>query len=259
MKTSFIRVYFVYPNRQNKEKAMTKRKKIILLIIVLAVIAGIAYGVNAMSGGSVISAPLASPQTKLALNKNFSKELDSHLGIPDGSTPITIQAASSNCSANVLVYVLYACQDYQAGHISKSQLLEVMKNTKGSIDYLTDVFNKNNKIVMTYPIINQQQGPCYTETEPNGVQNYNTKNYVELQPKIFDLINQMYQEQDPDKIYLDLQEIGVMYEQSTFYYSENMQFGMDKITTAQFKPTWIISYCGMTADSVQKTLEEQLH
>jgi len=222
---------------------MTKRKKIIVLIIVLAVIAGIAYGVNAMSGGSVISAPLASPQTKLALNKNFSKVLNAQTPSQEGATPMQIQEYSSRMAANVLVYVLYACQDYQAGHINKSQMLDVMKNTKGSIDFIESGFNSANSTVLTYPIENKQLGASYVENEPDGTWKGNTVNFVKIQSQIFDAINQMYQENDPDKIYLNLQQIGVLFEQSTFYYSENMQFGMDKITTAQFKPTWITSIC----------------
>jgi len=239
---------------------MTKKKKIILLIIILAVIAGIAYGVNAMSGGSVVSAPLASPQTKLALNKNFSKALNAHIGVPDDSTPLDIQGQSGKIAANVLVYVLYACQDYQAGHINKSQMLDVMKNTHGSIDFIEGKFNTANKIMLTYPVENENSvGECYVQTNPNGSQSANTVNYVKIQQKIFDMINQMYQEQDPDKIYSDLQQIGVLYEQATFYYNENMQFGLDQITTAQFKPTWITTYCGMTPDSIQTTLTQILH
>ena len=238
---------------------MTKRKKIILLIIVLAVIAGIAYGVNAMSGGSVVSAPLASPQTKLALNKNFSKALNAHIGVPDDATPLQIQQGSSQAAMNVLVYVLSAYQDYQAGHISKAQMLEIMRNTKGSIEFIENSFNPANSKVLSYPIQNTSIGNSYIETEANGVQNGNAVKFVQLQPKIFDLINQMYSEKTPEKIYTDLQQIGVMMEQGTFYFSSNMQFGLDKITIAQFRPTWITGNTLVTPDSIQTTLTQISH
>jgi len=238
---------------------MTKRKKIILLIIVLAVIAGIAYGVNAMSGGSVISAPLASPQTKLALNKNFSKVLNTKIPVQSDATPIQIQEGAAQLAANVLVYVLYACQDYQAGHINKSQMLTVMKNTKGSIDFIEGTFNTANSTVLNYTIENKNPGgECYVETESNGVQNWNTVNFVKIQSQIFDAINQMYQEKDPDKIYANLQQVGVLLEQSTFYFSSNMQFGLDKITTTQFKPTWITGNCMTPPNDFQNTLSKDL-
>jgi len=237
---------------------MTKRKKIILLIIVLAVIAGIAYGVNAMSGGSVVSAPLASPQTKLALNKNFSKVLNTKIPVQSDATPIQIQEGAAQLAANVLVYVLYACQDYQAGHISKSQMLAVMKNTHGSIEFIESGFNVANSTVLTYPIENKQLGASYVENESDGTWKGNTVNFVKIQPQIFDAINQMYQEKDPDKIYAELQQVGVLLEQSTFYFSSNMQFGLDKITTTQFKPTWITGNCMTPPNDFQYTLSKDL-
>ena len=232
---------------------MSKRTKIIglsvIILIVVVLIAKVALG------GPVF----ASEYTKVALKKNFSTAFNAHTGIPQGYMPLQIQGGQSGLAANVLVYVYYAYQDYQAGHISKKQFLEVMQNTNGAIQKLTEQFNTANKIEMTYPIENKAMGQSYVETESDGTHQWNTVNYVNLQPIIFNLLTQMYQSQDPNTIIQDMKQFGVYMEQGSFYFEFNTQYGLEQINVGSFKPEWILNNTNLNVPSVQSGLKQLLH
>jgi len=232
---------------------MSKRTKIIgLSVIILIVVVLIA---KVVFGGPVF----ASEYTKVALKKNFSTAFNAHTSPKAGSTPSGLQGGESALAGNVLVYVYYAYQDYQAGHISKKQFLEVMQNTSGAIQAITNRFNAANKVVMTYPIKEISGSPCYYELHTDGSWLANTVNYTNLQPIIFNLITKMYQSQDPEQIYNDVKQYAVYMEQGTFYYNYNTQYGLDQINVGSFKPQWLFNNVDGDFNSVQKGLKEELH
>jgi len=209
----------------------------------------------------MLSGPInASPYTKVALKPGFSQAFIGHFGIPSDTTPSFIEGNMGQGMANVMVYVYYACQDYQAGKINKKEFLQVMENTKPVVDWLTQQFNPAYDKVMTYPVENMSPGGLsYVETESDGSKNWNTANYTKLQKVIVDLVNQMYQSQDPNQIWQDVEQFGVYMEQGTFYFSNNTQYGLDQISTNNFKSEWILGNTLATPDSVQQTLTQLLH
>jgi len=232
---------------------MSKRTKIIgLSVIILIVVVLIA---KVVFGGPVF----ASAYTKVALKKNFSTAFNGHTNPPAGTTPMDIQSGESQLAANVLVYVYYAYQDYQAGHISKKQFLEVMQNTNGAIQVMINRFNEANKVVMTYPIENKQLGPSYIETNSDGSWSGNTVNFTKLQPIIFNQLTQMYQSQDPKTIYNDLMQFAVYMEQGTFYNQYNTQYGLDQINVGSFKPQWLLNNTDAPIGNMQSVLKSILH
>jgi len=222
---------------------------IVLVVVVILVVVKIALG----------PAPFASAYTKMALKKNFSTAYLAHTKPNPGTRIMDLAADSSSNAANVMVYVMYACNDYQAGHISKAQLLQVVQNTNPAIDYITGVFNQNYPIVIKYPIINEDIGMSYVETESDGSTYGNTVNFMKLQPKIFDLLTQMYQSQDPNTIIQDMKQFGVYMEQGSFYYEFNTQYGLEQINVGSFKPEWILNNTNLNVPSVQSGLKQLLH
>jgi len=226
------------------------KKKYLIPLIVLVVVVIVVVGKIALG-----PAPFASAYTKIALKKNFSTAYLAHTKPNPGTSPGNIANDASQNAANVMVYVMYACEDYQAGHISKTQLLQVMQNTKPAIDYITSLFNQNYPTVMTYPTINESRGLSYVETESDGSQQGSTVNFVKLQPKIFDLLTQMYQSQDPNTIIQDMKQFGVYMEQGSFYFEFNTQYGLEQINVGSFKPEWILKNVNETADSVQECMK----
>jgi len=232
---------------------MSKRTKIIgLSVIILIVVVLIA---KVVFGGPVF----ASAYTKVALKKNFSTAFNAHTNPQRGATPMDIQSGSAPLSGNVLVYVYYAYQDYQAGHISKKQFLEVMQNTKGAIQNIENRFTVANKIVLAYPIENKDTGDSYVETEADGTHSWNTVNFTNLQPIIMNLISQMYQSQDPEQIYDDVKQYAVYMEQGTFYYQYNTQYGLDQINVGSFKPQWLFNNTNNPAWNMQSVLKSIVH
>jgi len=226
---------------------MSKRKKIIIIVIIIIVVA--------ILGKLFIGpAPFASSYTKNALRKDFSIQFNSIVHPTPDSTSITIVPSEPNGIANVLVYVYYAYQDYQAGRISKKQFLEVMANTKGSIDFLTEIFNTNyNEVIKNDPIEVENVGECYVQTSSDGSQLWNTVNEIKISKLMVDLVNKMYQSQDPDEIYADLKLYSVYLEQSTFYFSLNTQYDLDSTINVQnFDPKWLFNNLAFTTNSVQK-------
>jgi len=219
---------------------MTKRKKIVLIIISIIVVLFIAITsvVYATSNG----APFASPYTKAALGSQFDKKMRPYITFGD-SYPIGIASNSSGLACNILVYVIYAYDDYQAGKITQSQFLKVVANTKPSIDFITTNFEKYYPIVIKYPLYNDPTGgECYLETESDGKTHGNTVNYIKIQNSMFDVLKQMYSTQDPSQIWQDIQQFGVLMEMSTFFYSQNNQYGLEsQINVQNFDPNWIIN------------------
>jgi len=199
---------------------VNRRNIIIAVVVVVLIIIGTITAL-AMSG------PInASPYTKVALKKTFSGDLAIMLEPPSGgstvATPLTIQGNCSKNAANIVVYVYYACEDYQAGHISKKEFFQILNNTRPAMNQLISAFNIVNQAVITYPIENKTPGgECFVETESDGTHSWNTVNYVKLQGIIFNLLTSMYQSQDPTQIYNDVKQFGAYMEIGTFYYEEN--------------------------------------
>jgi|GEM_PF-530031 len=225
---------------------MSKRKKIILIIVIVIIVVVL---------GRVIlgPAPFASSYTKNALRKDFSTTVNSGFIPSQQSTPITVTPTQANIIANILVYVYYAYQDYQAGRISKKQFLQVMANTKGSVDFLTNIFNTNyNEVIKNDPIAMQNIGLCYGQKNPDGTTTLNTVNFIKISRLMVDLANKMYQSQDPDEIYADLKQYSVYLEQSTFYFSLNTQYDLDSTINVQnFDPKWLFNNVNVTPSSLQ--------
>jgi len=234
---------------------IVNRRNIIIAVVVVVLIVLGAITAIAMSG------PInASPYTKVALKKTFSGDIAIITTPPSGGstvyTPILIQGNASRYAASILVYVYYACEDYQSGHISKKEFFHVMDNTRPAMNQIINAFNNANQTVLTYPIENKTPGgECYVETETNGTQTWDTVNNVKLQGIIFSLINSMYQSQDPTQIYNDVKQFGAYMEMGTFYLHENNQWGMDQITPQGFKLEWITNNDAITDDSLLKTLK----
>jgi len=225
---------------------MSKRKKIIIIVIIIIVVA--------ILGKLFIGpAPFASSYTKNALRKDFSTTVNSGFIPSQQSTPISVTPTQANIIANILVYVYYAYQDYQAGRISKKQFLEVMANTKGSIDFLTNIFNTNyNEVIKNDPIVMENNGLSYTQQNSDGSVGGNTVNYIKVSKLMVDLANKMYQSQDPDEIYADLKQYSVYLEQATFYFSLNTQYDLDSTINVQnFDPKWLFNNVSATTSSVQ--------
>ena len=205
------------------------KKKLIALIIIIVIILGILVKV-------LLSGPIfANQYTKVALKKNFSQAFMAHTAPDSSDTPLGIACGASGIAGNILVYVYYAGEDYQAGHISEAQFMQVIANSKPAIVWINGIFEKNYQISLQYPIKQMDIGPCYYELI-NGNNLYNTVNFVKLQPIIFALINQMYQSQDPNQIIQDVKQYSVYMEQGTFYYQYNTQYGLDEINANGFKP-----------------------
>jgi len=225
------------------------KKKIILIIIAVIVVIAVILGVSSNMNG----APLASPYTKVALRKDFSTVLIKHMSANPQNNPNGIIGGLSMAGGNLVLYMYYACEDYQQGHINQKQFNQVMTNLKPSVDYLTNLYNTNIAIVKKNdPIKMENLGMCYVQTNPDGTQGWNTVNYINIQQMMFDSFTQMYQTQDPNKIYDLTLQYAVYLERASFYYSENDQYGLNMINTDTFKLDWLTSNLEYTPDAVQK-------
>jgi len=229
---------------------MTKKKKIVLgiigiiiIVIVLKLLIGVVTGVP-MS---------ASEYTKAALSKNFSYEFNSGMVPSLDSTPLSVTPSEPLITANVLVYVYYAYLDYKAGHISKKQFLEVMHNTKPSIDFLTGIFNIAYGDVIKNDTIKMEEGQlCYVQTNSDGSLSWNNVNYIKVSKKMMDLVNQMYQSQDPEEIWGYLGQYAAYLEQSTFLFHDNDMTGMDQFNAQDWQASWLLGNTHFNLSSVQK-------
>jgi len=244
---------------KEKEMQIVNRRNIIIAVVVVVLIIIGAITALAMSG------PInASPYTKVALKKTFSGDILTEFTFPSGINPNTGRVLSpldiqSNCSkgaANILVYVYYACEDYQAGHINKKEFFQVMNNTRPAMNYLIQTFNTNNSIVLKYPQEEKERGLSYVEIYSDGQWGGNTVNFTKLQGIIFTLLTSMYQSQDPTQIYNDVKQFGAYMEMGTFYFEENNQWGMEQINPQGFKLEWITNNAGYSASSLQETLKK---
>ena len=133
-----------------------------------------------------------------------------------------------------------------------------MRNSKPCMDFIVNQFNTNYPIVLKYPIEikDSSYGESYVEVESDGTWNANTVNYVKIQSIIFDSINKMYATQDPTQIYEAVKEFGVYMERSTFYYSQNTQYGLENTINIQnFDPKWILNNTYFDQNSITKLVE----
>jgi len=218
------------------------------VLIVLVLLIAVLKGMGPMN---------ASPYTKAALNKRFSENFNSSI-IPNSGTS-TIQgivAANPNVIANILVYPYFAYQDLQAGKINQKQFFEVMNNTRGSVDYATNLINTNYALVVKNdPKGKEDIGLCYVHTNSDGSWNANTINYIDNCKKLSDIATQVYQSSDPNQIYQLIQQYAVLLEQNTFYFSANDQYGLDATINVQnFNPNWLLNNTRFSLNSVQKTV-----
>jgi len=227
-----------------------RARNIIILVLVLLVL-----GVVLL----VTTTPIfASSYTKAALNKNFSQKAMPYITPSSGEGALAYACGTGRMSANVVVYVYFACQDYQAHKISKNQLLQVMANTKPCIDYLSQLFNTNYPIVLNYPIEvkNPAYGASYVEVESDGSWNANTVNLVKIQSMIMGELNNMYSTQEPNQIYEAVKAYGVYLERATFYNSQNIQYGLENTINVQnFDPKWIFNNVLVSIDSFQSKVK----
>jgi len=231
---------------------MTKRKKIVLGIIGIIIIAIVLK----LLIGVVTGVPMsASEYTKTALKKNFSYRFDA-ANVPSlNSTPITVAPTQTLVTANVLVYVYYAYLDYKAGHISKKQFLEVMQNTKPSIDFLTGIFNIAYGDVIKNDTIKMEEGQLsYVQTNPDGSQTFNNVNYIKVSKQMMDLVNQMYQSQDPEEIWGYLGQYAAYLEQMTFLFQDNDMTGMDQFNAQDWQASWLLGNTFGNIPSLQKLI-----
>jgi len=228
------------------------KKKIILIIIAVIVVIAVILGVSSNMNG----APLASPYTKVALRKDFSTVFNEHIQPNNQITPLGIVSAMGMTGGNLVLYMYYACEDYQQGHINQKQFNQVMTNLKPSVDYLTNLYNTNISIVKKNDTIKMENlGMSYVETHTDGTWSGDTVNYINIQQMMFDTLSQMYQTQDPSKIYNLALQYGVYLERASFYYSENDQYGLNMINSDTFKLDWLISNLQYTPDAVQKLFQ----
>jgi len=223
-----------------------RARNIIILVLVLLVL-----GVVLL----VTTTPIfASSYTKAALNKNFSQKAMPYITPSSSVRPLDLEAGAASLADNIMVYVYYSYIDYQNHKISKKQFLQVMTNTKPCFDYLTQLFNTNYAIVTKYPIEvkDPTYGASYIELESDGTWNANVVNYVKIQSMMFNSINKMYSTQDPTQIYEAVKEFGVYMERSTFFYSQNTQYGLENTINVQnFDPKWILNNVMISVNSFQ--------